>query len=127
MRDRAMLRRAAAEFFLEGFMAPELERMLEGTPPERHEAARAAFMSKDGKPIRTMPEGAFQWIGYLLWLECVLEIVDVPLVAVEVEALMVLKRERNRFQGEHPACPYCGLPNEAHALRCRECMKEIGG
>jgi len=76
-------------------------------------------------PARTVPDGCFLWIDYLLWLERMLEIEDLPLNAVEAEALLVLKRERNRFQAEHPPCPHCGMPNESHALRCRECMEEI--
>jgi hypothetical protein len=125
MRDLAMLRRAAAEFFLEGFVAPEAERILKDTRPEDREKARASLYSVEGKPIRSAPDGAFAWINYLCWLERVLEIVDLPLAAIEVEALMVLKRERNKFQAEHPPCPHCGMPNEVHALRCRECMESI--
>jgi hypothetical protein len=121
MRDLAMLRRAAAEFFIEGFMAAEVARIVANTPPENQEAALKSLMAP-----RTVPEGGFIWINYLIWLERVLDLVDVPLTAVEVEALMVLKRERIRFQNEHPPCPHCGMPNEAHALRCRECMGEIG-
>lgn len=125
MRDLAMLKRAASEFFLEGFFAPELARILRNTAPELQAAARASLLSVDGKPIRTVPDGAMVWVQYLIWLEQVLEIMPVQLNAVEVEALMVLKRERNRFQAAHPACHHCGLPNEPHALRCRECMREI--
>jgi hypothetical protein len=120
MRDLAMLRRAAAEFFLEGFFAKEAERVLANTPPELQEEARKSIL-----PARTAPDGAFEWIEYLFWLERVLEIVDLPLTGVEVEGLLVLKRERNRFQAEHPPCPHCGMPNEPHSLRCRECMEEI--
>lgn len=121
MRDLNLLRRAAADFFAEGFAAPEVERAMRGTGPELQEAARKALA-----PPRTVPDGCFQWIHYLVWLEGVLEITDVPLTAEEVEALRTLQRERNRFQAEHPACPRCGMPNESHALRCRECMEEIG-
>lgn len=120
MRDLDLLRRAASEFFAEGFAAPEAERLLSGTAPEHREQARRSVM-----PPRTVPEGCFEWIRYLVWLERVLEIARVPLTAIEVEALLVLQRERNRFQAEHPPCPHCGMPNEAHALRCRECMGEI--
>lgn len=120
MRDLAMLQRAAAEFFIEGFVAPEVARILAATEPEQQEAARESLI-----PPRTVPDGALAWIGYLIWLEKVLEIVDLPLNGIEVEALMVLKRERNRFQAEHPPCPHCGMPNEEHAFRCRECMGEI--
>lgn len=120
MRDLALLRRAAQEFFAEGFAAPEAERILRNTPPELHEEARRSLM-----PERTLPDGCFEWISYLVWLERVLEIAPVPLNAVEMEALLVLKRERDRFQAAHPPCPHCGLPNEQHALRCRECMGEI--
>ena len=121
MQDLALLKSAAAEFFIEGFMAPEVNRILATTEPARQEAARKSL-----SPQRTVPDGAFAWVNYLIWLEQVLELVDVPLSGVEVEALMVLKRERNRFQVEHPPCPHCGMPNEAHALRCRECMESIG-
>ncbi|MHB1673771.1 MAG: hypothetical protein ACYCSP_05920 [Acidobacteriaceae bacterium] len=121
MRDLNLLRRAAQEFFAEGFAAPEAERALRGTDPELLEEARKSFM-----PPRSVPDGCFHWIHYLIWLEGVLEITDVPLTAEEVEALRTLKRERARFQAEHPACPHCGMPNESHALRCRECMGEIG-
>jgi hypothetical protein len=121
MRNEALLRRAAAEFFVEGFMAPEAERILANTAPEDQAEARKSLM-----PPRTVPDGAFTWIVYLLWLESVIELVDVPLTGIELEALMVLKRERKRFQAEHPPCPHCGMPNEAHALRCRECMGKIG-
>src|SRR5690348_11111224 len=119
MRDIQLLRRAAQEFFAEGFAAPEAERTLQGTPPEMQAEARRSLM-----PERTVPDGCFAWISYLIWLERVLEITDVPLSAVEVEALLALKRERNKFEAEHPPCPHCGLPNEAYALRCRECMGE---
>jgi hypothetical protein len=120
MRDLALLKRAAAEFFIEGFVAPEVSRILANTPQDKQGAALESLM-----PARTVPDGAFRWIDYLIWLERVLELVDVPLSGVEVEALMVLKRERIRFQNEHPTCPHCGMPNEPHTLRCRECMEEI--
>jgi hypothetical protein len=120
MRDMAMLKRAAAEFFIEGFVAPEAGRILASTPPDLQAKALESLM-----PPRTVPDGAFQWIDYLIWLERVLELVDVPLSGMEVEALMVLKRERIRFQNGHPSCPHCGMPNEQYALRCRECMKDI--
>lgn len=118
--NRDLLRRAAAEYFVEGFVHVELRRVLDGTPPELREEARASIA-----PKRETPDGCFVWLGYLVWLERVLEIASVPLTAAEAEGLMVLKREREKFQAEHPPCPHCGMPNEAHALRCRECLEEI--
>ncbi len=118
--NREMLRRAAAEYFVEGFMASEIRRMVEGTPPELREEALESMA-----PPRTTPDGCFVWINYLLWLERLMEIAPVRLTAVEAEGLMVVKRERERFQAEHPPCPHCGLPNEKHALHCRECMEVI--
>ena len=120
MRDIVLLRRAAQEFFEEGFAAPEVERILRGTPPELQEDARRSLM-----PARTVPDGCFAWVNYLVWLERVLEVAPVPLNAIDVDALLALKRERSRFEAAHPPCPHCGMPNEAHALRCRECMGEI--
>ena len=117
------VRRAAAEYFIEGFVYAELHRMLESTPTlEGRLAARASL-----QPPRSVPDGCFVWINHLVWLERLLEIAPVPLTAAEAEGLMVLKRERDRFQAEHPPCPKCGMPNAIHALRCRECMEEIGG
>jgi hypothetical protein len=118
--DLKRLRVAAGEFFNEGFVYPEASRILAQTAPENLAAARKALL-----PQRSLPEGYYIWITYLIWIERVLEIVPLDLTAVEVEGLMVLKQERNHFKAEHPDCPHCGMPNEAHALRCRECMHEI--
>jgi hypothetical protein len=115
-----LLRRAAAEYFNEGFVYAEIHRILENTPPENRQAARDSLL-----PPRSVPDGCFIWIGHLVWLERVLEIANVPLTAAEAEGLLVLQRERNRFQAGHPPCPRCGMPNEPHALNCRECMAEI--
>lgn len=116
-----LVRRAAAEYFLEGFVGAENRRILEGTAPELRMEARESLT-----PPRSVPDGCFLWIDHLIWLERVLEIVQVPLSAAEAEGLLVLKRERDRFQAAHPPCPHCGMPNEKHALRCRECVEEIG-
>lgn len=118
--NRDLVRRAAAEYFVEGFVGGEIQRILKNTDPDLREEARRSLA-----PARTTPDGCFVWINYLVWLEQLLEIAPVPLTAAEAEGLMVLKRERNNFQAEHPPCPHCGMPNEKHALNCRECMAEI--
>ena len=115
-----LLRRAAAEYFNEGFVYAEIHRIVEDTPQEKRQDARESL-----QPPRTVPDGCFVWINHLVWLERVLEIAAVPLTAAEAEGLLVLKRERDRFQAEHPPCPHCGMPNEPHALNCRECMETI--
>ncbi len=119
-RDLSTLHLAAAEFFAEGYEYPLVARILRDTAPEHQIEARKRLM-----PVRTVPDGCFLWIGYLVWLERVMELADVPLSGIEIEGLLILKRERNRFQAQHPPCPRCGMPNEVHALRCRECMEEI--
>lgn len=116
-----LLRRAAAEYFSEGFLNAEINRIVENTDPERRLEARESL-----QPARSVPDGCIVWINHLVWLERLLEVAAVPLTAVEAEGLLVLKRERDRFQASHPPCPQCGLPNEPHAIRCRECMAEIG-
>lgn len=118
--NRALVRKAAAEFFAEGFMHAEIERIIENTEP-----AMRAEAYETMRPKRSVPDGCFTWIAHLVWLERLLEIVDAPLTAQEAEGLMALKSERARFQAEHPPCPKCGMPNEEHAFRCRECMAEI--
>lgn len=115
-----LVRRAAAEHFDEGFMNGELVRMLRDTEPAKRIEAYEAMRTP-----RTVPDGCFTWIAHLVWLEGMLEITDLALAAEEAEGLLILKRERARFQVEHPACLKCGMPNEAHALRCRECMAEL--
>jgi hypothetical protein len=96
--------------------------VLAQTAPEHRSEARKSLL-----PTRTLPDGYYTWIAHLIWLEHILEITHVPLAAVEVEGLVTLKRERNVFQANHPPCPHCGMPNEAHALVCRECAAVISG
>ncbi len=120
-RDVAGLRKAAAEFFLEGYDYVEAAKILEQTSAENQAAARKALMSQ-----RSLPDGYYGWIAYLIWIERVLEITPIQLYAVELEGLLLLKQERVRFQSNHPPCNHCGMPNEVHAFRCRECMGEIG-
>lgn len=112
---------AAAEFFEEGYDYPVASKTLRDTPAELQEQARREMRYG----MRSVPDGCFVWIGYLVWLERVLDVVELPLLAVEVEGLLLLRRERNRFEAGHPPCPHCGLPNATHLLRCRECMGEL--
>lgn len=116
----ALVKRAAAEYFIEGFMHAEVARAIESTP-ESHRVDALESM----RPPRSVPDGCFVWIGHLVWLEKILELTPVPLTAAEAEGLSILKRERARFMAAHPPCPHCGLPNEPHAFTCRECMGEI--
>lgn len=115
-----LLAQAANEMFLAGFEWSIAEQTLRDTAPEYQEEALRKLITP-----RTLPEGFFVWLRYLVWLDRVMEITAVQLLAVEVEGLLVLRAARNRFQQSHPGCPHCGMPNEAHALRCRECMGEI--
>lgn len=119
------LTRAVREFFEEGYEYPVASKILRDTPAELQAEARRKLL-----PPRTAPDGCFVWLAYLIWLERVLDLSPgigamVSLHATETEGLLLLKRERSRFQASHPPCPHCGMPNEVHALRCRECMGEI--
>jgi hypothetical protein len=118
--NRALLEKAAQEFLVEGYEYQAAEKTLRDTPPELLPEARAHLL-----PKRTVPDGCFVWLNHLVWLESVLEVVPLSLLAIEVEGIIVLRRARERFQRDHPPCPACGMPNEKHALRCRECMEEI--
>lgn len=115
-----MVGQAFVELFNEGFMASEITRTLNNTDPDLRPQAFESM-----RPERTVADGCFEWAHHLIWLERLLEIAPVPLTAAEAEGLLALKRERMRFQVEHPPCPKCGMPNETKAFRCRECMAEI--
>lgn len=117
----ALVRRAAAELFNEGFMHAEVQRKVRSTPEHLRMDAYESL-----QPKRTVPDGCFDWIDHLVWLEKMLELVDLQLTASEATGIVELRRERARFQREHPACPQCGMPNEPHAFTCRECLAEIG-
>jgi hypothetical protein len=118
---RSLLEKAAEEFLAEGYEYQTAAKILEKTAPEHLEEARRKLL-----PPRTVPDGCFVWLSYLIWLDDILEVVPgLQLLASEAEGLLVLRRARNRFLNTHPPCPHCGLPNEAHADRCRECMGEI--
>jgi hypothetical protein len=119
--DFKRLRTAAREFFEEGYDSTEANRILAQTAPEHQAAARQKLY----KP-RTLPEGYYVWVAHLIWLEAMLEVATFALFAVEAEGLRMLKQERGRFQSAHPPCPHCGMPNEPHALCCRECGGEMG-
>lgn len=116
----ALATHAIAELFGEGFMASEIARTLSNTDPDLRAAAYESM-----RPPRSLPDGCFEFVHHLIWLEDVLEIAPVELTAIEAEGLLRLKRERAHFKAEHPACFKCGMPNEKNAFRCRECMAEI--
>lgn len=120
-RDLEALARAAAEFFEEGYEYPIASKILAETPVQLLPEARRNLLAQ-----RTAPDGSFVWLSYLVWLDRILDVAELRLSAVEAEGLLVLRRERNRFEAAHPPCPKCGMPNAAHLLRCRECMAEIG-
>ena len=115
------MRKAVQEFFQEGYEYPEYAKMAKGTRPEHLAAMRAKSFTP-----RTLPDGYYTWVYYLVWLERILEVSPISLYASEAQGLVLLKQERDRFQASHPPCPHCGMPNEQHAFRCRECMGEIG-
>lgn len=120
--SQGIVQRAIAELFNEGFMASEISRTLENTPPDLRPLAFESM-----RPKRTVPDGLFEWAHHLFWLEKLLDIVPVELTAVETVGLIALKQERARFQKTHPSCFKCGMPNEANAFRCRECMADLKG
>lgn len=120
--NRALLEQAAKEFLIEGYEWPEVEKVLRSTAdPAARQEAREKLLSP-----RTVPDGCFYFLQHIIWLDGMLEIAPhLPLFAEEAEGLLILRRARNWFQRTHPPCPYCGMPNEEHALQCRECLKEI--
>ena len=118
---RELLEKAAEEFLLEGYEYQTAKSILERTKPEDLAEARSKLFAP-----RTVPDGCFRWLRYLIWLDDVIEVAPgLPLNADEVDGLLVLRRARDHFQAEHPPCPHCGAPNERHALRCRECTEAI--
>lgn len=117
---RSMASIAINELFDEGFMASEIARTIANTEPDLRPHAYESM-----RPERTVPDGCFEWAHHLVWLEQLLEVSPVPLMAIEAEGLVMLKRERARFRNDHPPCPRCGMPNDKAAFACRECFAEI--
>ena len=119
--DLAGLELAIDEFLEEGYAYQVNRQEIEETPAElRAEALREML------PERSQAEGFFTWLRYLIWLDGVREFTpSLQLTGAEVQGLGVLHRCRNRFQRSHPPCFGCGMPNEQHAHRCHNCLKEL--
>jgi hypothetical protein len=121
-RDFAGLKIAAAELYIESFLRPDLEASLIGCDPERAVEA----VSKTNPP-RSVSQGYYLWVMYLMWLKSVMGLPgqQIELYGDEAEGLLVLADAERAFRKEHPSCYKCGALNMKHAGSCRECGAEF--
>jgi hypothetical protein len=119
--DRAGIHQAALELFEEA--------RLHGRDVVEEFRARGAAAFDDVEPEesqRTLPDGYYSWVGYLLYLESLLELglqfSPRELEAADAIGLLVLKTARAEWSREHPACDDCGRPQETRfATHCPYC------
>jgi len=117
----AALAQAVEDFFEEGYAFQVNQREIDETPAHLRSAALTAML-----PARTQAEGFYAWVRYLVWLDGIRELApSLVLTAAEAEGLAVLRRQRNKFQREHPPCHHCGMPNAEGEYSCHACLKEI--
>jgi ribosomal protein L40E len=121
-RDFGGLRVAAAEMFVEAFLGSDLDEVLKGSLREN---AVDALMH--ATPKRSVSQGYFLWVGYLLWLRSVTALPGsgIELMADEAEGLLVVNEAEAEFRRQHPSCWKCGALNEASACSCRRCQAEF--
>ncbi|SRR5579884_170075 len=119
--DYAHLRIAARESLEEGWALQGAERTLRlGRAQDR-----AAYIERR-LPKRTLAEGYYTWIDYLLWLSDVHEVVSFRnLTATEVEGIRIVREARDQFLARHPRCGKCGAMNDRSALNCADCGVEF--
>jgi hypothetical protein len=122
-RDYEGLRIAAGELFEEEFIADGIR--IDADDPNLDNIER---LLRD-QTVRTVAEGYFERLRYLLWLESTLEFGAPaglsPLLRDEVEGMRAVRSARAEFSRRHPSCPNCGELNNASAFSCRGCGKDL--
>jgi len=122
-RDYDGLKQAAFELLEEARMEPQNEKL-------RRLAEQASNTDRvlDGiKSQRTLAEGYYVRIGFLLELESVLQLgveLKLNLDLSEMQGLRSIQQARREFGTKHPPCRGCGTPVDEHwQARCPECER----
>lgn len=118
------LRRAAVEYLEECVTADERERRWQ----KSHTAANRDELQQQLAPRRTLAEGYYARVGYLLDLQEMIEIGlqfrTADLKHKELAGLMAMRDARAEFEQRWPACG-CGTRNIKLSPKCRGCGREL--
>lgn len=116
-RDYPNLRIAASEAFEQGWAWHGAMRTL-----RRGRVADQTEFLQRVIPQRSLAEGYYAWIDYLIWLSATHDIVPFrELSAIEVEGIKIIRAARDKFLSDRVRCGKCGSLNDKHALACSEC------
>jgi hypothetical protein len=120
-RDYPNLAIAAREVFEEGWSFRKVERTL-----RQNDVRERADLIQKVVGKRTLAEGYYEWVSYLLWLSRMHEIVEFHgLLFIEVRGIEVVREQKTLFMAAHPGCYKCGAMNEKFAMRCVECKADL--
>jgi hypothetical protein len=120
--DYGGLRIAAREYYEEGWGWRKVRRASKQQLANREEFIRKTL------PPRTLADGYYLWIDYLVWLLSTVETLRIEtLAASEVEGIRIVSEARAEFARKHPRCYRCGAQNENFAMRCAECQQDFSG
>jgi hypothetical protein len=122
-RDFAGLRIAAAELYEEAFVRKEFEHSLRELPL----AAESVLGEVESYAPRSISQGFYLWVQYLLWLKsvCALPGCALELLADEAEGLLAVTDAEREFRKAHPSCWKCGELNVRDASYCRSCSADF--
>lgn len=124
-RDYEGLRIAALELFEEARTTREQERRFRNIDLDR--TVNAEQLIEQAMPKRTLSDGYYSRVRYLLWLERTQEagVNFKNLQVSEVEGVGAVNEARSEFKSKYPPCPRCGFPNTKFMPRCGECGAEL--
>jgi hypothetical protein len=120
VRDMEGVRMALGEIFEEDFTRARLLRHLDGAD----EATRQRMASQ--VPQRTLSPGYYALADHLLRLEeemaAHLPVSPSSLLWFEARGMVMVRRARNLFEGQHPKCSACGaLQGSRFSVECDVC------
>jgi hypothetical protein len=118
--DYPALRIAAREFYEEQWEWGRVE--------AAGDVANRRQLIEQSVPPRTLAEGYYVWVAYLVWLLRAVDHVQFrELHAADVEGLKIVIDARNEFLRHHPRCARCGAMNDKFAMNCCECRLDFTG
>jgi hypothetical protein len=119
------LKTAALELMEEALMASERDRIEKLASMA---ANRDAILASYGGPERTMADGYYTRVGYLLDLESFISLgagAQIELELTEARGILCIREARDKFRRMHPPCAGgCGrLLTNANERKCSDCQR----